>query len=398
MKGDESQQTPSPSDRRGIPRRQEDRRLAQRDRELAVVRRVCKALSSQAHSDGLVEQALVTALEVVDAEAGSILLADPSTQQLVFRHVVGVKADVLRGMAIPWDKGLAGAVFASGEAEIISNAKDDHRHFPDIDKLTGFHTRDMIVFPLKQWGLAPIGVLEVLNKRQGRLGEDDVDILAIISALSSAAIQQARLIEDAKLAELVHRMGDVAHDVNNLLMPILSGTAHLRSQFEQLFAGLPDAQSPRRQDGPQRCKRALDAMQDAARRIQSHTKEVADCVRGLSAPLQLASCCLSDVFGSIVDTLGVVVEQKGVTLCAEGLEALPPILADERRLYSALYNLVNNAIPEVLAGGSITVRGRFDTVNDTICLSVADTGRGMSPEVRDSLFSKHTISQKIGGT
>ncbi|TAJ22474.1 MAG: GAF domain-containing protein [Nitrospirae bacterium] len=398
MSGDEPKDPPDLSNRRQAPRRQEDRRLVQRGRELEVARIISQALSQHVHSDGLIEQTLRTALDVVDAEAGSVLLADPSKKQLVFRHVVGVKADQLRGMAIPWDKGLAGVVFASGEAEIVSNAKEDHRHYPDIDNLTGFHTRDMIVLPLKQWGRAPIGVLEVLNKRQGRLDNEDVAILTIVSALSSAAIEQARLIEEAKLAELVHRMGDIAHDVNNLLMPVFFGTAQLQMQIDRLLDGLPDPDAPERQDGRQKCQRALNTLQDAARHIQDRTKEILDCVRGLHAPLQLASCRLSAVIESVVGTLGLVAERKGVDLRTDGLDSLPPILADERRLYNAFYNLVNNAIPEVPAGGTITVRGRVDPASDTICLSVIDTGRGMPPEVRDSLFSGHAISRKAGGT
>jgi signal transduction histidine kinase len=63
-----------------------------------------------------------------------------------------------------------------------------------------------------------------------------------------------------------------------------------------------------------------------------------------------------------------------------------------------MYNLVNNAIPEVPAGGSVTVRGRLDEPARQVVLSVIDTGRGMSPEVRDSLFSYQAISRKVGGT
>ena len=82
----------------------------------------------------------------------------------------------------------------------------------------------------------------------------------------------------------------------------------------------------------------------------------------------------------------------------EGLEALPPIMADENRIYSALYNLIQNALPEVPAGGAITIRGSLDEANNSIVLSIQDTGRGMSPDVRDSLFTSRTISRKPGGT
>ena len=77
---------------------------------------------------------------------------------------------------------------------------------------------------------------------------------------------------------------------------------------------------------------------------------------------------------------------------------MPVIQADERRLFTAFYNLIDNAIPEVPAGGSVTVRGQVDIETGTLVLSVADTGRGMSPEVRDALFTAQVVSRKAGGT
>jgi signal transduction histidine kinase len=74
------------------------------------------------------------------------------------------------------------------------------------------------------------------------------------------------------------------------------------------------------------------------------------------------------------------------------------IIADRRRLYNAFYNLVNNAIPEVPTGGSVTVRGKGGRDEGGIVMSVIDTGGGMPPDVRDRLFTKRAISTKSGGT
>jgi len=199
-------------DRRRAPRRQQDRRLLQRERELEAARLICQALSQHINVDELVENALRIALEVVDADAGSVLLADDKTQQLVFRYVIGEKAEQLRGTAIPWDLGVAGAVFKSGEPAIIGNVAWDIRHFPGIDDTTGYKTQDMIAIPLKRWEGQPIGVLEVLNKRNGQLNKDDIDILTIVSALAAQAIEQARLFEAGKLAPVIdgpYKLADV---------------------------------------------------------------------------------------------------------------------------------------------------------------------------------------------
>ena len=94
----------------------------------------------------------------------------------------------------------------------------------------------------------------------------------------------------------------------------------------------------------------------------------------------------------------MVAEENTISLRCEGLEGLPAIWADEQRLYNALYNLINNAISEVPRGGSITIRGRIAPESDHIIISVIDTGRGMPPEIRKSLFTDRAISRKPGGT
>jgi len=91
-------------------------------------------------------------------------------------------------------------------------------------------------------------------------------------------------------------------------------------------------------------------------------------------------------------------QERQITLTTKGLDQLPLILADERRLYNAFYNLVNNAIPEVPNGGAITVTGGLDDHGELVHVSVADTGRGMPPEVRERLFSPRAISTKRCGT
>jgi signal transduction histidine kinase len=398
-------QTPTRSalpfpNRRQQWRRHEDLKLLKRERELEAARRICQALFQHINVDELVERALRTALDVVGAEAGAVLLADPESKQLVFRYVIGGKAELLHGAAIPWDKGIAGAVFHSGEAAVISDASQDGRHFSDMDTHTGYKTRDMIVLPLKRWEGEPIGVLEVLNKREGRLDQDDVAILTIISALSSETIEQARLFEEAKLAEVVRILGDIGHDVKNLLQPVVTATGLLQTELDELFGGLPVPimEQSKTAASHELCNEMIGMLRDTTKRIQDRMKEIADCVKGLSVPPMFASCRVADVVGYVVKTLGKYAEERGLALRAEGLDDLPVILADENRLFNAFYNLVNNAIPEVPAGGSITVRGRAKPDAGVLLLEVADTGRGMSAEVRARLFTARAISSKAGGT
>jgi signal transduction histidine kinase len=371
------------------------RLLFQRERELEAAQRLSEALFQHLTVNDLVQKALHTALDVVGAEAGSVLLADADSQQLVFRHSIGEKP-VPPGTVIGWDQGIAGAVFISGEAAVIPDAQHDTRFFGGIDRSTGYQTRDMIALPLKRWGGEPIGVLTVLNKRNGPLNKDDLGILTIISSLTATAIEQARLFEEAKLAEVVHRIGDIGHDVKNMLTPVVLGAKILEEELDTFFSPTPRTEVPEAHKSQERCDMVIGMLHNSARRIQDRVKSIADCVKNLSSPPEFAPCRVASVIQSVLDILGLQAKDKGVSIRLKGLDALPEILADERRLYNAFYNLINNAIPEVPAGGRITVSGRAES--DRILLSVADTGRGMPPEVLNSLFTPHTLSQKPGGT
>ena len=365
--------------------------------ELAAVQRISQALFQTIDLDELVETTLRIALEEVGAEAGSILLADPETEQLVFHYSIGEKP-VPRGTAIAWDQGISGAVFQSGEPRITNQVTQNAAHYRQIDQNTGFVTRDMITVPLRRWRGETIGVLNVLNKRTGQLNEQDLELLTIISAFAALAIQQAKQFEDAKKAEVVTLLGDIGHDLKNLLTPVQAGMELLRDVTKDLFGAMNSAELTHNKTNREICDESVEIAQNGIRRLNDRVKEMADCVKGLNSPPHFAPCRLASVIHEVFQTLLVLAKEKQITLLTDGLESLPVIQADERRLYNAFYNLVNNAIPETPRGGTITVRGRIDSDTGAIALAVADTGRGMPPEIRERLFSARAVSTKKGGT
>ena len=393
-----AQPAPVPN-RRQQWRRHEDLKLLQRERELDAARRICQALFLQKTVDELVEKVLETSLDVVGAEGGSLLLADAESQSLVFRYVRGPGARTLQGTSMPWDKGISGAVFHSGKPAVISDAGKDERHYSAIDTKTGMTTRDMIVLPIKRWGGEPIGVMTALNKREGRLDQDDVAILTNVSALSAQAIEEARLFEEAKLAEVVRLLGDIGHDIKNMLSPIVMGAGIMHGEIADFIHSKPDLREDKAaMTFRETCMDVIGMQRNGARRIQDRMKEIADCVKGLSTPPSFAPCHVADIVKNVLETLRLVADEQGIVVKLEGLDTLPSIQADERRLYNAFYNLINNALPEVPTGGSITVRGSTDPAAKAIRLEVADTGRGMPPQVRERLFTKRAISTKSEGT
>ena len=241
-----------------------------------------------------------------------------------------------------------------------------------------------------------LGVIAMFSCRI--MSEEEFDRLALFANQAAIAIKNAQLFESAKLAEVAALLGDIGHDIKNMLMPILSGAELLQENLDEHFQALSSKESDRSRPLHESNLEILRMIRTGARRIQERVREIADAVKGARSPLQIGPCQLHPIVASVFDALRLLADQKNLNFKAEGLEDLPTIQADETRLFNAFYNLINNAIPEVQAGGSVTVRGQVEPKNNMVVLEIADTGKGMPPAIRDSLFTNRARSTKAGGT
>ena len=207
-----------------------------------------------------------------------------------------------------------------------------------------------------------------------------------------------QLLEEAKLAEVTRVLGDITHDMKNMLMPVLNGAKLLEEELEEHFARFPDLTRKEAKSTDEFTQEAIGMIVNNTRRIHDRVREIADTVKGTISPLRFAPCQIASVAEEVFASLRLYACDKRVTLHAQELHSLPLIYADKSRLFNALYNLVNNAIPETPSGGTVTVGGHEDPDPSIVTLTVADTGNGMPPEICDRLFTKEAISLKIGGT
>ncbi len=313
-------------------------------------------------------------------------------------------------------QGIAGEVFSSGEAKVSLDMSKEARHRRDVGEAIGYLTYNMVTVPLKTTEGTCIGVMQVLNKREGDFDDDDVGVLMILAGQAALAIEAARLHEEARLAVVGKLIGDISHDVKNMVTPVVSTAETLKEwyhEFAREFGHLEElasrANAEEAEAGAQVARpfvefvpEAMDMMIAGAARVQARVREIADCVKGIVSTPKMVRGDVRRVVEEVVRDLHVVAQQGEVSLLA-ALEPAPETLIDERRLYSAVYNLVNNAIPETGAGGKVTVRvsakeeGEFPE-GRYVLIEVGDTGRGMAEEVRNSLFTDCTISTKRGGT
>ena len=368
---------------------------------LESIRHLSEALFQYSNVDDMVSQVLHTAIEVIGADAGSILLADEKTKQLVFRYAVGENANCLHSTSIPWDKGIAGAVFRSGQAEVISAAHQDTRHLSATDRITEYQPRDMIVVPLKRHGGTAIGVIEVLNKVTGQINRDNLDILVVIASVAAAAIERTynvealrqkdlQLQQSQKMEAMGRLAGNVAHDFNNLLT-VMRG-------FTELIIATLDPAAPSRHHA--------DEVLKAAKQASGLTHQLLTFSRKQVVEFRVVN------LNQLVSNIETILRQligKEVALFTNLDPRLGQVKADPVQIEQVIMNLCVNARDAMPNGGSLTIETAKIELDDAyahettdlrpgryVLFSVTDTGSGMDHATRAKLFEPFFTTKAPG--
>ncbi len=237
------------------------------------------------------------------------------------------------------------------------------------------------------------GVLRELNEElERRVEERTADLSAALDRLQAEVNDRVRaeeLLRQAQKMEAVGQLtGGIAHDFNNLLTPILGGLEIIASRVE-------DA----------RLARMASSALDAARRGAKLTGQLLAFSR--IQRISMAPVAIHDVIENMQDMLrhtiggGVHVETRFDPAVTHGL-------CDANQLENAILNLAINARDAMPNGGTLTIateQMQLDPGPDVeggpfVCISVADTGSGMSPEVlaraTEPFFSTKPVGKGTG--
>lgn len=165
-----------------------------RTRQLTSLNEVARSLTSTLELDPLLNQILNSAVDILNCEAGSLLLVDEPTGDLTFDVVVGPpESSNLLGQRLPPGTGLVGKTVETRKPIIANDVRRAKDWFDKTDQQTGFQTKDLLVVPM-QVKEKVIGVIEVIN-RKDRLPfhPDDQELLAAFASQAAIAIENARL-------------------------------------------------------------------------------------------------------------------------------------------------------------------------------------------------------------
>jgi len=151
------------------------------------------AITSTLDLDHVLDLIIAKAVEMLDCEAGSILLYDKDKGHLVFAASTSADHQTLKDIPIPMDGSLAGEIFTRNTTLIVNQVEKDPRHDSLVGKQIHFQTKSLLGVPMKIQERVT-GVLEALNKKGGYFTVTDSEILAAIAGQAAVAIENAQLV------------------------------------------------------------------------------------------------------------------------------------------------------------------------------------------------------------
>lgn len=179
----------------------------ERARQLTTLNEITRQLTSTLELNPLLQNILENAVGILNCEAGSLLLVDDQTDELVFRVMVGPVATNLIGKRLPPGTGIVGRAVDTRKP-IIENEEQNANRFKGVDQQTGFVSRSLLAVPLQAKDRV-IGVVEVINRRDGLpFVQNDQTLLTAFAGQAAVAIENARLytLTDQELASRVEEL------------------------------------------------------------------------------------------------------------------------------------------------------------------------------------------------
>jgi len=187
------------------------REMGERAQQLAALNEVGKVITSTLDLQAVLGLIMSKAVELLQAEAGSLVLVDRDTGELVFEVTAGPGSANLVGIRLPPGTGVVGTVVREGRPVTIKDARSDQRWYDGLDDRTEFITHSIIAVPMTSRGQT-IGAIELLNRRDGVLfDEDDERLLTAFVANAAVSIENARLFTqtDQALAARVEELSNM---------------------------------------------------------------------------------------------------------------------------------------------------------------------------------------------
>ncbi|QFS48325.1 ATP-binding protein [Nostoc sphaeroides] len=223
-------------------------------------------------------------------------------------------------------------------------------------------------------------------------------ILVVDTDITQKKQLEKQLLRAQRMESIGTLASGIAHDLNNVLSPILMSVHLLKSKI-----------------GDQQINQMLSIIENNAKRGADLVKQVLSFTRGIEGNVQgqaaTRQCTVLQVKHLLLEMQQIISQTfpKSIAVYTEIQEELLPICADSTQLHQVLINLCLNARDAMPTGGNLTISAENIWIDETyasmhidakvgayIVLTVADTGLGINSEILDRIFEPFFTTKELG--
>jgi hemerythrin-like metal-binding protein len=239
----------------------------------------------------------------------------------------------------------------------------------------------------------------------GRLAAEQEELRALLKKVEDA---QNQLLQSEKMAAIGQLAAGVAHEINNPIGFVNSNLGTLQGYVETLLGVITayekcEAEQPA--DRPELTAAKQDAdlefLRDDVRALLKESQEGLARVKKIVQDLKEfshvdeAEWQESDLNAGLESTLNVVwAELKYKAEVVREYGNVPPVRCIAAQVNQVFMNMLVNAAQAIEERGTITIRSGSD--GDQAWVEIADTGKGMPPEVVKRMFEPFFTTKPIG--
>ena len=350
---------------------------SERMARLVEISRVLNATTNLRH---LLSRIISEAAELTQAEAASILLLDPKTQQLHFKASSNEVPPEMSNMTVSLDSSIAGAILTENKPMYIQDVSKDPRWNQNVDDAIAFRTRSILGVPMHNVTQEPVGVLEALNKvGGGDFTVQDFETLSILADIAGVAVEQARLFNEleqanAELNELDQLKTDfiaiASHELRTPLSVILGYVSFLRDEA-----------------GPEMTAQ-FDNVLQAAVHLRTLIQDMLN-LRYVDAGTAALTRKKVDLV-SLIEKMNLERDETAVAKDQTVHVTLPDdellVLIDQDMMEVIIGNLLNNAVKFTPKGGQIKVK--LQRQGREAWFHIKDSGIGVPEDQLERIFKR----------
>ena len=219
-------------------------------------------------------------------------------------------------------------------------------------------------------------------------------ILTVDTDITKNKQREEQSLRAQRMESIGTLAGGIAHDINNILTPILASAQLLKSSRLS-----EEKHKDRRQQ-------MLTIIENNAKHGAELVKQLLSFAKGVEGKQTIVQ--INDLISDIIYLVSQTFS-KSITFSKHIHPKLWTVLADKTQLHQVLINLVVNAADAMPDGGCLSVStenlyldeemiqiNHHATVGNYIVITVRDTGTGMSPEILERIFEPFFTTKDFG--